>query len=206
MANVLYRYWAYVSSRLGDALDYKHANLVVQVLLFVAATGALLVALRGTQESIKANEQTRNHFRQDERPYIWPTNNGLGSPVFVATKDGQVIWTWNYTNYGKSPAYKVRFHQYIKIGDRPVVRSYGAKGPSIGPPLPPNKEDFSTVVSVPGISRADFDKLLNQDGSMGIRVHIHYTDAYGGEYETEICLDRLASGAISYCKEGNDIK
>jgi len=33
-----------------------------------------------------------------------------------------------------------------------------------------------------------------------------YIDAYGGKYEIEICLGRLASGAIRYCKDGNDIK
>jgi len=30
--------------------------------------------------------------------------------------------------------------------------------------------------------------------------------AYGGKYQTTFCLHHLSSGAIGYCKHGNDIK
>ena len=43
--------------------------------------------------------------------------------------------------------------------------------------------------------------------SVSIKVHVTYTDAYrASQYETNICLQRLNLGAVSYCREGNEIK
>jgi hypothetical protein len=87
-----------------------------------------------------------------------------------------------------------------------ITESNGAVAPSIGGPLPTNKVDFSSVISRPGISRDEFNKLMKTDFSIGISGDIIYFDAYGKEYETTFCLKRLSTGAITYCKEGNDIK
>jgi hypothetical protein len=44
------------------------------------------------------------------------------------------------------------------------------------------------------------------DDPIGISGSIVYFDAYGQQYETTFCLTRLLTGAVQYCKEGNDIK
>ena len=74
-----------------------------------------------------------------------------------------------------------------------------------GTPVPPNKDDFGTVVSDPGITLEQYNRLLGVDNAIRVRIQMQYTDAYGGNYETEICLGRLVSGAIQYC-DGSHIK
>ncbi len=151
----------------------------------------------------------RENFRHDQRPYIWLTNE-LGSPRIVSPRagqsaTGQVIWTYHFTNYGKSPALNVRFYQYIKIGDRGFTSSYGAKEEHRGAPLPPNQDSIATVVS-DEISREEFNQLLIADERISTRIRFVYSDSYAENYETGICLTRLHTGAIGYCKDGNYIK
>jgi hypothetical protein len=110
--------------------------------------GLLLLSFY-TYEARYANQLTR----EARRPYIWLTNNGLGSPQFILNANktglGQVTWDWHYTNYGQSPAYNVTFLTFIKLGNGPFRPSYGQTKPDVGAPLPPNKDDFSTVISAP---------------------------------------------------------
>jgi hypothetical protein len=163
---------------------------------------------RQQENTVKALNLTRDHFQQEQRPYLWVTNN-LGSPAFVPNPKtpaaGQVIWTYHFTNYGKTPAYKIRFVQYMKLGDGPLVQSYGEPSQSIGAPLPPNKDDFSTIVSEP-ITQQQFLEFSNGPGGITMQAHFSYTDGFGGSYVTHLCARRTNAGSITYCKEGNDIR
>jgi len=177
-----------------------------------AATASADGAIEAVRLSQEALAQARDNARQDQRPYLWLTNN-LGSPIFIPSRVGettlpvgQVAWTWRFTNYGKSSAYTVQFEEYIKVGDRAFTKSYGVKGQSVGPPMPPAKENFGTIVSPPGISQEEIQRLLTTDLSIRIRVNMSYTDSYGTKYATDFCLARLATGAILYCVSGNDMK
>jgi hypothetical protein len=177
------------------------------------STKAAQDAAKYAQDALR---QAREQFRQDERPYVWITNGGIGEPEFILDKNksgetrttGQIVWTVHYTNYGKSPAYDLTSDKFISVGaERPFLASFGS--PKVksgkGTPIPPNKDDFGTVVSEPGITPEQYKRLLGTDNAIRIRVQMQYTDAYGGLYETEICLGRLVSGAIQYC-EGSYIK
>ena len=107
--------------------------------------------------------QSRDQFREDRRPYIWLTKTGLGGPTFIPNlkdpKSGQVTWDWHWTNYGKTPALDIKYTQSIKVGERPYMKSHGSVE-SFGAPLPPEKDDFSTVVSDPGVTPIEFNDLM----------------------------------------------
>jgi hypothetical protein len=168
---------------------------------FVLEVAGLLVLAFYTYEARYANQLTR----EARRPYIWFTNNdGLGRPQFVLNTNksglGQVIWDWHFTNYGQSPAYNVIFLQFIKLGNGPFRLSYGETKPDVGAPLPPNKDDFATVVSAP-IEPQEFNQLMTatgRDNGIAIKLAISYTDESGIKHETKVRLDRLATGAIAY--------
>jgi hypothetical protein len=172
-------------------------------------------AVESASAAQNALAQARDQFREDRRPYIWLTKTGLGAPMFIPNirdpRTGQVVWDWHYTNYGKTPALDIRYTHYMKLGERSYAKSNAApSGGSVGAPLPPDKDDFSTVVSVPGITPAEFNELMapgHLGNSVSVKIHITYTDAYRAKvYETNICLSRLNGGAISYCRQGNEIK
>jgi len=155
-----------------------------------------------------ALQTARENFRAEQRPIIWLTNN-LGSPQYVNPTNnpggGQIAWQWHYTNYGKSPALQLTFHQLIKIEDK-IEEGYGYKGPSVGAPVPTNKEDMAEIASQPDISAEQFKKLMAADEAIGVSGEITYYDTYGNKYLTTFCLRHLTLGGILYCKEGNDIK
>ena len=71
------------------------------------------------------------------------------------------------------------------------------------PPIPPGKDDFSTITSPDPVSRARFEELLQMDGSIVIYGRILYTDSTESRYETGFCLFHFASGAKGYC-QGDD--
>jgi hypothetical protein len=171
------------------------------------AAGAAVKSASTAEDALKT---ARENFRSEQRPIVWLTND-LGAPVFVpdpkkADNTGQIVWDWHFTNYGKTPALHISFRHFMRI-DNSTAESYGAGAASVGPPLPAGKTDFSTVVSRPGISQNDFSQYINSiDNAIGISGSILYFDAYGEKYETTFCLTRLVTGAIAYCKEGNDIR
>jgi hypothetical protein len=173
------------------------------------ATKAATDAAKAAQA---ANTDAENRFREDERPYIWFTAAGNGTPEFHPTPNtnpptGQVVWSWHYTDYGKTPAYGLQFiREEIKVGDRPFkIMFERAYRPGIGTVIPPGKDDFATIPSSP-IAQEDFNRLLQIDRSIAIRGRVDYADAGGALYETGFCQSRLTSGATEYCEEDNYIK
>jgi hypothetical protein len=102
-----------------------------------------------------------------------------------------------------TPALKITYSEFMSI--------QGKTGPSAGEPtpaapMPTNKIDFSTILSQQTMTLEQYNALVRMETGVGISVKIKYEDAYGGNYETDFCLYKLAAGAIVYCKEGNDIK
>lgn len=161
-----------------------------------------------------ALKTTRDIFIADQRPIIWLTNHNA-TPAFYITpgKDtGQIMWNWEYTNYGKSPAIEVRYETYMSLDNAPYALTFGTdeKRPNVGAPIPPGKIDWDTVISKPGISAAEFARLLTIGGGVSISGVIHYADANGGSYETTFCLASLVGGAVAYRDPtqhcGNNIK
>jgi hypothetical protein len=149
----------------------------------------------------------RDNFRTEQRPIVWLTNNP-GSPEFMPNQQkadgtGRIIWSWHFTNYGKTPALHLSFRHFMTI-ENSSEQSYGSVSPFASAPLPTSKDDFATVISRPGFSADQFTKLMETNG-IGISGEITYSDVYGESYVTTFCLRHLPH-AIGYCKEGNDIK
>lgn len=152
------------------------------------ATKAATDAVEAAQQ---ANTDARERFREDERPYIWFTVMGNGTPEFRLIPNanppiGQIVWSWHYTDYGKTPAYGIQFvREEIKIGGRPFKIMYQqAYRPGIGTLTPPGKDDFASIPSDSGITPQEFARLLQIDRSILIRVRMDYADASGAIYET----------------------
>ena len=120
------------SERFPKLTQWKPVIEVAGLIALVIYTGVTIFVAR---ESNRANNiasdalrLSRDNFRQDQRPYIWLTGD-LGSPRFIPplvqpeSIVGQVIWTFHFTNYGKTPAYNIRYQKYIKMGDRQPILS-----------------------------------------------------------------------------------
>ena len=200
-------------------------NVLARATVFLAIATLLLAIIAGIQawilattdtstrqaadaavKSARAAETALQLTKQEQRPIIWLTN--LGGPQFILDKPpsdpttGQIVWDWHYTNYGKTPALHVSFHHFMII-ESEREESFGAKpAGSEAAPLPTGKDDFSSVVSRPGIKSGRFARLMQTDEAIGIEGEITYYDAAGVQYRTTFCLRHLALGGILYCPKG----
>ena len=194
--------------------------IVTLVLAAIAAIQAWILettdastrqAAAAAVKSASAAETALQLTRQEQRPIIWLTND-LGTPNFTLDRppsdptSGQIFWKWHYTNYGKTPALHILFHHFMVIANARQASFGEPVEGSMGAPLPPGKDDFSDVVSAPGIKPEQFAQFMKTDQAIGIEGIFTYSDAAGNQYQTTFCLRHLATGAILYCPKGNDIK
>lgn len=191
----------------------EHAVELVGVIIVAIYSGVTAAQWRAVVDSNKITRESlhaaHDNFRQDQRPYIWLTNNLLWPHYFEP--GGFPVWEWHYINYGKSPAYKIRITSN-------VIHGVGARGrprplPPVmkSAPMPTGKDDFSTAVPMLGekITKNEFAGLLTaDDGTILVYGRIEYSDNYGGDYVTRFCFYTLTAGAVAYCEEdsANDIK
>jgi hypothetical protein len=185
------------------------------VLAFIAGIQALILATTDASTRKAANaavksaraaetaiNTARENFRSEQRPILWLTDP-VKLPNFRSNLGGRITWDWYFTNYGKTPALRMSYSEFMSIQGK-VEPS--ASEPTPTAPLPTNKVEFSTIVSRRQMTPEEFNGLMNIDGAITISAHINYEDAYGGKYETDFCLSKLALGPITHCKQGNDIK
>jgi hypothetical protein len=194
-------YYACIARLQKDTMNGTLTEIRVQ-------TGYARDSAKAAQDAVA---QARGQFRLDQRPYIWLMNN-IGSPEFIPSPTnlgmGKVLWTWHFTDYGKRPAQDIRYFSFLRLGDGEFLPSRGSTGPSLAPPLPPNKDDFGSAVS-DLITRREWERLTartNTGNTIALRVRYEYTDGNtDSKYETSICISRLNTGAIAYCRDNKYI-
>jgi hypothetical protein len=178
----------------------------MQALILATTDASTRRAAKAAVKSARAVETivytARENFRSEQRPVLWLTDP-VKSPSFSSKLGGRIAWDWYFKNYGKTPALRMSYSEFMSIQGK-VEPNAGEPTPTA--PLPTNKVEFSTIVSRRQMTQEEFNGLLDIDGAIAIFAHIIYEDAYGGKYETDFCLSKLALGPITYCKEGNDIK
>lgn len=189
-------------------------NAAYVALTFIIMLASLYAAHESERQASIAEETLKvaqDNFREEQKPDISLTD-ALGGPEFVPDQAhpglGQVIWTYHYQNAGRSPATEVTRKHYIKIGNLQFTESFQEPDNSPGILIEPSRDRFNTVVSVPGISRDNFDKLMLADRGIEIAGRFTYHDARGGDYYLNFCLAHLRTGAILFCgdKGGNTSK
>lgn len=145
----------------------------------------------------QALQNTRDTFRRDQRPYMWLANTMVG-PAYDTTRK-EIVWNWYLTNYGKTPAYKLKGREFMKVGTG-LFKPSSLHSDITFPPVPPNKVgEFDTVFSESGVTPKEVQAYMQMDGGIQIRVDISYSDSYGGQYYTGFCFSHNANGSVQYC-------
>ena len=157
-------------------------------------------------------KDARDNFIKDQRPYVWVTPD---SPVF---KDQETIkWNFNYSNYGRSPAFNVRSGGFYAwgVGAWKEIRDLSladcvkaGKGniEGTGSVVPPGYPEVTTMQTNTKF-REDIDrKILGSDGVLMNENVLEYEDSSGNRYRSLSCVYRLATGAIAHCDKYNYIK
>jgi hypothetical protein len=171
--------------------------------LLAAGTIALAVIAWLQWHTLEKTDQTlRDTLRANIaslRPIIWLTND----PSLPYWNNQQIAWDYKFTNYGKSPANRVRVQSFMSLAGAEFVKSDNGLPETIAP-VPPEKHDSGTVLSSVGISEADFLALKAPSNGIRIKVTFQYVDSHDTPYVSEVCLYTLASSAIAYCESKID--
>jgi hypothetical protein len=176
------------------------ANATVWIAVFTIVLGCV-----GVLQWYELSQQL-GAMREDQRPYVYLANT-LREPQYrpIGNGHGQIIWSWNFTNYGKSTAYKVYPQTYIKTGGNTYVANRRETLEKTTMEMPPTKLNFGSVVSGPYFTQEDFDQFTSRDGGIGLLIELEYFDGYGTRYTEAICYDLLATGAHLF-KEADTCK
>jgi len=91
---------ALAAEKAADAADWGTRIAVIGTVLSFISTILVLFALHQTAE---ANEQTRDHFEKDSRPYVFLE---CDRDCISTDENGQksIIWKFKLTNHGRTPA------------------------------------------------------------------------------------------------------
>jgi hypothetical protein len=142
-------------------------------------------------------------MERDQRPYLMLTDP-INQPFFLAVDGdlgkaglGELIWNWNFTNFGKGRALGVQIDEFMKIEEGPFKRTRGAAGPGFAGDMPPTKINFGTISSGP-ILKNYVDILLQKDLAIVFLIEFRYSDLIGNSYETDICVSRFRSGGMPF--------
>ncbi len=155
-------------------------------------------ATRAAKAAEDANTAAGNRFREDQRPYVWLKAGYVGQIEFIPKKGanqtaGQIVWTFQYINYGRSPAHEVFFDsKSMSLGVNNRFReSFGfseAKRRNIATPLAPTEENFATIISNPGVSPSDYAIWQWTIASAFVRLSNTWTHPVAGHTKRESAL------------------
>jgi hypothetical protein len=198
--NKISRWWnepAHVIQSVGIGIG------TIVALIYAGQLCAMLTSNQLTRDALKDG---REHFTQDQRPYVWiaGTPSEKGSAAVVFGRDSvSGLWGPNvsYKNYGKTPAIHVR-------GDFRMVTGEAALSKVKDIDKIPTKAGGS--IEVPGgdpdVTDAQLKDLLNIDMGIVVYGRIDYSGTDGTEYWSKFCLVRQKNGGAGYCPGYSQIR
>jgi hypothetical protein len=160
----------------------------------------------------------REQFVEDERPWL------LTSVVnqTMLTKSRRVAVTFAWVNYGRSPATHVHIIATIRAyGDDVLAPSnrpadaisamksqeptLWAEGKYSESTIAPNGQGTPMLITTATgrMNPAAYHHVVSTDWGWVAVTEAIYSDRYGNNYETGVCLYRLASGPGGNCPTGN---
>jgi hypothetical protein len=172
---------------------------------FLVAGFTLLLAAFAYEawtESKRGTEALQGQLKamlSGQRPYLGPGSH-LGTPELHSSpqQEGQIVWQFQFRNFGPGLAREIKFRTFIKVGDGLFTPSFGSKNPSTAADMPPANISITTAISAPDstITHDRFDALMKTDFAIQVLVELEYTDIYDEKFTSPFCLAHIATGAI----------
>jgi hypothetical protein len=137
-----------------------------------------------------------NAMERDQQPYIW-IGDKLPRPEFlpsIGTK-GEIIWSWNFTNFGKGPAKDLTIDAFLKLGNGPFKRSPNRTGPGWIGEVPAGRTGNGTVTAEL-VEQAEFNRLNATDFAIGMMLEFQYFGLNNEKIRGAVCVSKFASGAV----------
>jgi hypothetical protein len=138
-----------------------------------------------------------NAMERDQQPYVW-IGDKLPRPEFlpsVGTK-GEIIWTWNFTNFGKGPAKEVTIDAFLRIGKAPFKRSPNRTAPNWVGEIPAGRTGNGAVATEPIYEQAEFNRLSATDFALSLLLEFQYFGLNNEKIKGAVCMSKFAGGGV----------
>lgn len=192
--------------------EMKNVRFWIEVLALVGLGVYVCQTVRTNNLTQQALANSKDQFRQDERPYVWITND-IGPFALVPHGPGntsdKLTFPIRFMNYGKSPAIHVQTDMRIAIGqDAWKSIDWKAFSADQGTILPAGKIDFNSAFSAAPITPQFFQRISTPGIVEYVEVlgHIQYWGTDGTPYSSDFCLGRNPALSMYYCTYHNEIK
>jgi hypothetical protein len=188
---------------------FKWGMAILEILAFFALAAYVSETRRTNNLTEQALNNSKEQFRQDQRPYVWLANpTSKDNPTItmeIYKPKNQIAATMFFTNFGKSPAIPIRHYHGMALGNDKMTEGPPKQWVESKGVLPNGKVDFFSVVSNQ-LTDEQISQYMSVSGAIMIYATWQYADYSGHKYETQICFGRLNLGGWAYCKEHNEIK
>jgi hypothetical protein len=195
---------------------------------WVGAISTLVLAIVTIVYTVYAQRTlaiTKENFLREERPYVWitsarpllartypgdlPTYNRLVTDIYIADFGktpalGAVIITKIVTG----PSALAQADEFFKSGADAFMASHQPSGNVIVPGIPSEPSHtwmWRSAQSDP-LSPADLQYILAHENSAMVVVRITYFDYAGQKHRSDLCLNRLLTGALEHYREHNELE
>jgi hypothetical protein len=191
-ATQAYIYWKQ-SELMQDSLSQNERSIIL-------GQGQIKVSSRSAAAADTANQNAKNQFRADERPYITLAGAGDVGKVSIATAGehaGHLAVEIHLTNYGKSPGIETARDARLAIGSNAgkQITLHEAKDRR-GRIIPPGARPSIYAYSDGPVNQQMFDDMVAGKMLVIAYGHIDYTDILGDprpQYSSEFCGAILAN-------------
>ena len=167
-------------------------------------------AITGTTQAIQANEEARERFQEERRPYVWLKKAAAeGEAPYTWTMvdgRGRIVFYIHYSNFGRSAATNLTISASMLMSPTVLAKPRAFSASKNYPPLPPSGTDTLIVASPLVVDGEGFQRWRSIDRSMVVFGRILYEDVSGGRYETGFCIYSRPDNKIEFCEDGNYIK
>jgi hypothetical protein len=158
-------------------------------------------AWRESRAGTQALEDQLLAMKAEQRPSLWIVSS---TQPRLSLRDGRIDVDVTYANFGQGIAYNITTQRYMKVGDDPYQVNPVPAGVG-GLQMPPQKVEFLSVLSRPGLSQTYVNDLLTKDLALGVLIEFSYTDITGKErYSDTVCMEHLATGTWAYRNPGKE--
>jgi len=191
------------TQKMAESLTKTDSLIKATTAQVKAANDLASEAKRAADLSKQTVDAESARFIDDQRPYLWV--NKTDAPLLQAGH--KAIWSFEYTNYGRSPAIGVvlRAQTIFGSGSRARIRNdlYNPIHPNVsdrtGSVMPPQYIGYSSAFSVETLTIEDVKEIPLHDDGIALLAYFEYFDIRGNLYQTRFCIFRFANGAFCAC-------
>jgi len=193
-----YIYWSQLQVMQRQLTEIQSSSSLTSQLIVNAAHQASATTSLA-QEAKFSNDDARERFRTEQRPYV------VGIEAFLnPLVEGESGIRIHLSNSGRTPALEVAIYPVLHVFTQDLRPSGGQLNSS---PVIPSGGTTESFMIFGNVSKDELERISNGKMKVSIEGRVIYRDVFKDRHESTFCfLYDAKEKHFKYCDKGNDIK